>query len=615
MGLWLLAAVVLGGAALTLRDEDDAPPLHVRLAAGAALGLALWSLIGYVLAAGFGFGSGSAAAAAALAAAPALFVPRSDWRRLRPARPSLVAAAWGLALGGLLVLVFDRAYYETAEGVFTGIEHNLGDLPFHLAIVAGFTEGGGIPPRHPELSGAPLTYPFLADFGVAQLAALGMPLRAAVLAHNLALAFALLALLGHFARRLTGDALAAALAPLLLFLSGGLGFLMLLQESRADGVSLGSLLLHLPHDYTITRTGELRFGNTLICLLTTQRSLLFGAPLFLLAATLLWEAVVADDPRRRLRRLAMAGAVAGLMPLVHAHALASLLAVAACLTLLFPPRREWRAFFGVALALALPQALWLASGSALRARSFLAFEPGWDSGGANVLTFWLMNAGVFVPTLAVACLWIAPARAVRFHLPFWGLFLAPNLLRLSPWIWDNIKFLFFWLLASTPLVGLVVAWLWRRGRVRSLFGFALLAALTASGGIDLWRVVSRQIQLQVFDARAIAFARVLARATPPSAVILRAPSHDSPVLLAGRTSVAGYGGHLWSQGLDGGSREQDLKSIYEGGPDAAALLGRYRVDYVLVGPQERALYQVDADFLARYPLALELGRYQLRRVK
>ena len=609
MGLLVLAAAVAGGVALTHADDDELPA-GARLAAGAALGLALLALAGYVAASWLGLHRASVFGAALLVALPVL------WRRpsLRLTRPALATLLPLALLALLLALVFDRAFYETPRGIYTGIEHNLGDLPFHLGIVASFTEAANIPPEHPELSNVRLTYPFLADFGVAQLVVAGMPVRSALFVHNLVLALCVLLLLHQLALRVTDDRLAAVLAPLLLFLSGGLGFVLLWSDSRAQG--LLATLARLPRDYTINATGELRFGNTLICLLTTQRSLLFGTPLVLIALDLLWRATRSADAARRRRLMAAAGAVAGLLPLVHAHAFAVMLAVAGALALLFPPRRDWLTFLGVATLLALPQAAWLAIGSATQARGFLAWQPGWDSGGRNLAWFWLMNAGLFLPALLYGCLRGVPRPLARFHLPFWALFLGSNLLRLSPWIWDNIKLLYFWLLASTPIVALVVARLLRGRAPRRAAGGLLLLLLVLSGGIDLWRVVSRQIRLQVFERSEIELAAELARATPARALVLRAPTYDSPALLAGRRTVLGYVGHVWSQGFDAGDRERDVGRIYAGAADAEALLTWYAVDFILVGPQERAQFKVDDAFLARFPVVLRSGgAYELRQVR
>src|SRR5205085_7941991 len=49
-------------------------------------------------------------------------------------------------------------------GIFTGVDTNLGDLPFHIAVVSGFAYGDNFPPQHPEFAGVRLTYPFVVDF-------------------------------------------------------------------------------------------------------------------------------------------------------------------------------------------------------------------------------------------------------------------------------------------------------------------------------------------------------------------------------------------------------------------------------------------------------------------
>ena len=95
-----------------------------------------------------------------------------------------------VAVGGaLLAAVFDRAIVTTPEGaIATGVDHNLGDLPFHLAIVSGFVRGQNFPPEHPELAGVRLTYPFGVDLAAALPVAAGASLREAFLVQDLALA-------------------------------------------------------------------------------------------------------------------------------------------------------------------------------------------------------------------------------------------------------------------------------------------------------------------------------------------------------------------------------------------------------------------------------------------
>ena len=45
-------------------------------------------------------------------------------------------------------------------------------------------------------------------------------------------------------------------------------------------------------------------------------------------------------------------------------------------------------------------------------------------------------------------------------LPFTLCFLIPNFVKLAPWVWDNIKMIFYWWIVSAPIVALLLARLW-----------------------------------------------------------------------------------------------------------------------------------------------------------
>src|SRR2546422_5032961 len=44
--------------------------------------------------------------------------------------------------------------------------------------------------------------------------------------------------------------------------------------------------------------------------------------------------------------------------------------------------------------------------------------------------------------------------------------------------WDNVKVLFYWWLASAPLVALLLSRLWRNGQTQRVIALALFACLT-----------------------------------------------------------------------------------------------------------------------------------------
>lgn len=623
------------GALLLTCAYDVRASLGARLAAAGPIAVAALGLIGYALgAATSGLRPWTLTVAGSLLLiAGGLAAGREGWARLRsdlaaapaavasvirgPRRPLVVGALYVILLGALLVAVFDRAVVDSPAGLGTGVDHNLGDLPFHLSIVAGFTRGANFPPEHPELAGVRLTYPFAIDMAASLHVAAGATFRQAFLFQDLLLAASCAFLLWRFALRLTGDGRAALLTPLLVFLSGGLGFVWFLGDLRAQPGPPWELLAHLPRTYTMLEVADIRWGNALTTLLVPQRAFLLGLPLFLLVATLWWDALHAEREGVAARAMVGAGALTGLLPMSHAHGFVVLMSVGALLALSHPPWRRWLAYFAAALVVGLPQAAWMAQDSSTRASGFLAWHLGWDRGDANPVVFWALNAGVFLVlylTALGAGRRLLPAGVARFVVPFALWFVVPNLLRLSPWIWDNVKFLFYWYVASAPLAALLLARLSRRGLPGLAAAAALLGGATLAGSLDAWRVASRSREHVLFDRGALAFVERLVAVTPPRALILHYPTYNSPVLLSGRRSLLGYPGHIWSQGLDATGRATDIQRVYAGEALVASRLAARGATYVLLGPQERERLDLDLTFLESLPLTLEQGPYRLYRI-
>jgi hypothetical protein len=314
-----------------------------------------------------------------------------------------------------------------------------------------------------------------------------------------------------------------------------------------------------------------------------------------------------------------AGVIAGMLPLIHAHSFAVVIGVAACLAVLSADRWIWLPFFAWSFSLGLPQIWWVAHSSGVQAGTFVDWSFGWDRGEQNAFIFWLKNTGVLIPLIIVALSWrgespLVPQKLRLFYLPFVLCFVVPNLFRLAPWIWDNIKVLVYWFIASVPIVALVLVRLAQGRRWRGALAAALFISLTLAGALDLWRVASGAFESRIFDREGIEFARVVVESTSPKSLILHAPIHNHPIALTGRRSLMGYPGHVWSHGLDAGPREADIKRMYSGGAEAASLLTRYQIDYVVLGPSERFQMPTNERFFERYARAGEAGPYRLYRI-
>lgn len=619
----LLAAGWLGGYPVVARLVPTWP-LSARLAAGLAFGLVLQGLATLTCARLWGVHALTLLAGALLAWLPALAMPGSlrkaaRWRWPQASRATLRGGALFLLGAALLVPVAARGIVRLEDGGWgTGVSHNLGDLPFHLALISGFAHGENLPPEHPELAGAALSYPYLVDWLAALPVALGDDPLDVLHVHTAVLLLVTLALLAHWGHSFTGAPAAAWLVPALVLLDGGLGFVGLIEDLWTRPESAARVLLELGRDFTIADDRGLRWGNALTTLLLPQRAWLLGLPLLLLVMTLCWQGVQEQVEAGAGRRLwCAAGVCAGLLPLAHAHGYLLACGLLLACALGFRLRAAWLAL-GLAVLVGLPQLALLLQQTDVRAGRFLAWHLGWDRGDLDPVTFWLWNTGVLLPLLGLALGWRRPRllteRQKRFYAPLGALFVLANLLRLSPWIWDNVKVLFPWYVASVPLVASALIASARQGAAGRCVAALLFVSLTLSGALDVWRVGSAQIELALFDADALAFASAVRRVTPAHTRIVHAPRHDAPTLLSGRPSVLGYPGHIWSQGLDAGSREQDIARVYLGEDPPARLTQAYGASVLVTGPAERDAYGALPDALRDLPIVARAGPFELRRL-
>ena len=640
----LLALLAIAGGTLATYAYDDESPLLVRVAAGTATGLVALAALGFIVAniAGIEVAVLASGVVGVLPLA-ALWQPTLRDRLvadLRDAGAAVMSAArdpdlsrlgpilYVGAIALLLWFVFGRVIVEQDGGLATGYVNNLGDMPFHVGVTTSFAYGQNFPPTDPTFAGTGFVYPYLSDFFTALFVAQGATMREAFLIGNLALGLSLVGVLYQFTRLVTRDRVAAYLAPVLVLFSGGLGWLGIFGDAQASEGGLVALLGALPHDYTITSEGPLRWGNAITTLLVTQRSLLMGLPIAVLVFGLLWRLIHADasaTARIQPRVLAVtAGVLTGSLPLVHAHSFIVVMGTAFFLGVLF---REWRSghwrpwlvYVVVALAIALPQVWWSTRDSIASAGTFFGFEFGWDHREENIAWFWFINTGLFIPLSAIAAAWALRARTdartlLLFTLPFLVWFIVPNVVKLAPWVWDNIKVLFYWYVGVVPLVALLIAHWLRGDTVRRTAGVVAVLALTLAGGLDIWRAASGQTVYGEFDRDAIALAEQVRAETAPRSLLLAAPTWNATVFLTGRPTLLGYTGHVWSRGLPYADREADIARIYAGEPDADALLARYEIEYVVVGPIERGSLTVNDAYFERFTLVAQAGEYELYEV-
>ena len=552
--------------------------------------------------------------------------------------PARVAARWsalptltlgeigarlrGVGIFPLLVIValtlrwawaWKGAFTYTATGLAARQLNVWTDWALHLGDVSSFAYGDNFLPQNPRFAGNPYPYHFLADLTAAMTVTLGVDPAYSLGLHTFLFSVLLALSIFAFARRLTGDTLAATLTVILFLLGGGLGWLVTLRDMDTSHDVLGTLLRNA-WDFKRHQAGLFRVENGYDSLISIQRGYLYGLPLALLGLTILMRAVEGRDWWPFLG----AGLVLGLLPFAHQSTLLVLGLVTPFLFLLFP-RREWVVFFATWIAVAVPQ-LWVQLGGGRGATAGGRWQPWWVSAPDPWPWFWIKNLGLFLPLLLIALgtRGLLPRTGQRFLWAFMPLFAAFNLYIFQPWDWDNNKVLLYWFFAVAILVAALLARAWREQRsllVRSLV-VAAIVSMTLSGLLlNLFQITSRD-SYELINNEEIALARQIRDKTAPHAIFAAGLHHNHPVhVLGGRRVMVGYNGWLWTQAIDSRQREQDLRAIYAYRADAPALLRQYNVSYVVIGPGERNdLKANEAAFRAAYPAIITTPQYRIYRV-
>lgn len=524
-------------------------------------------------------------------------------------------ATWGVFLASLCA----RAFFWSAEGIVSGVRTVWSDWAVHLiyANVFAFRPPSDWLAVSPIFAGLPSRYPFAANVIPGLLMRLGVDVVWAFQIPSLLTVFFFLYGLYRFNRELLRTPTEANFAISLVLLSGGLGFLFFLRDLAA-GAGWGPLWAP-PVEYTFLPEENIEWINVVLSELLPQRALLLGMPLALLWLARAWRESTRGFVGRSPLALVGFGALAGLIPLVHAHSFLALVILTGCL---FVSRLdEWRAFGWIAAGV-FPVAFFVHSVFLAGAGgNFLAWQIGWMANATgkpvNAVFFWWLNWGFFLPVAGLAA-WRTGLYRHPFVVGGAVIFLICNLVRLQPNPWDNTKLLTWsYLLLAIPVARYAMGRLADRDwRVRALT-LGLVVGMTASGALELIRLnrTDRQRAL-MWSNEEVRLARALRAISRPSDVVLASDHHHQWVAsLGGRQVLLAYRGWVGSYGIDYATREADLKEMLQGGRRALSLMESYGVRFVAIGPEERGAYQAnEAFFRERYPLVLQGGEHRVYRV-
>ena len=617
--LYMMLFIVSGVMMVRLLLPGKSPVVRVWL--GAALGLLLQMQLPAIFAhlMTFSLAAHGAAAAALLLIVLACWFLRdkdtppakmkdADWRQLA------AMAVVCLPLTALSAyLQYTHMIMPAPDGSYWCGQSTYGDLCMHLAFVTSM-ENMVFPPTYSLLYGTPLAYPYLADSLSTTFYMLGMDLNWSLVVPGtllMLLTYAGYMLLAQ--QILGGREKAVAVAALLFFFNGGLGFLYDFDMAGRDNFEK---IREIFTGYYKTPANQpdlnLRFSNVIADLLIPQRALLGGWAMVIPALYLL----ISSSRERSMRQTVMLALWASALPMVHTHSFLALgLFSGGYVAGRMIMERRNRAnvlgvikragvYLGVVCVLALPQVL----DSAVRQTvegGVLRLQFNWVNNSGNMgmiegyFFFWVKNVGLPFILILCACL-LAPRRGMTdIVMGMAAIFVVAETVLFQRNEYDNNKLFYIWYMFGAILAadyGSVIM-----QRLAGLPGRGVLCALfllcsVLSGGLSIAREAVSGYQL--FGANAVAAGEWIRENTDRDDVFLTGQQHINPVCsLAGRQILCGSDLYVFFHGLHYSEQAGSCRRFLENPKMYTDVIEEYGVDYIYVSDYERAEFDVDTESL------------------
>ncbi len=479
-----------------------------------------------------------------------------------------------------------------------------GDWSAHFTFISALKERGfsWIAGDNPLYPGTPFQYPFLSHV-LTYLFHLVTPfgiIRATYIS-SLILMFAVPFVLYRFWRALKLSPFAAFCSVIVFLLIGGIQWL-------DSGLK--------PNEPLTNQFAEGSFFTQFILFeFFPQRAFLFG----LVFLGLLGTSVLKTQKWTK-KRIASLGLGLALLSLLHVH---TWLAMGTLLLgfFLLPPTsilpkvdRKKILFFGMGVAAvsSVFLAFLLLRGNS--ERTWEIWAPFWaqniHTGGAkaadmNVLWFWIYNTGIFLP-LSLIGIWFGRGKRelVPFAIAGWILFFVALFFNIQPYYYDNLKLFTYAFFFLSPFVGLALEKITVIPKLPRKAGFAIallvLGFQVTSAAIDM-ESFRKGLQSTTFFTReefALANHFKELRDSPNSVVMIN-PIHNHWVpCLTGNPVSIGYGGWLWSWGVNYREREVSVQQALTNGPHALETIQKLNPSYIVVREGDRiADRPIDIAFL------------------
>ncbi len=460
-----------------------------------------------------------------------------------------------------LAVLYQSVWRSDQYGiVLTG--SNWQDTPFHYEIIESLNQGN-FPPQTPNYIGTPMTYHYFVDFHTAIIEKMYgyLPGLLPVLNALFILVFgvSIYALARPYGRK------AAVIATILAVFGWGLSYFGLfstLFNGQFD-----------PNQNYIYQFGKLFGLPSMFDNLLQQRPLLVGLPAFAFVLALL------KDIGNK-NRLILAGILTGLVYQFHNVAFFCCYVVfAICLILNVKRIKFSYLYFLIPSVFALP--FIFGGGPPLT----LAFSTSFIAQFAqNPFIYYFLNLGI--PFILAIVSFIKPGHEY-LKITFLLLVLIPNILLLTPWVWDMYKFFMFAWIPIVVLAGIVLA-----KTPRIVIVTLVLLSIITSASVIIYNVETNYSGATMSEYQLGLWVR---DNTPQNSVFLTYYGiHEPPSMIGGRLRVTSYFYWPYGHGIPMDQvfqRAHDVDVAYTGNEtQLVGVVREYNVSYVYVGNEELSNY-------------------------
>ncbi len=488
--------------------------------------------------------------------------------------------------------------------------------------------------KSPFIINQTFSYPFASNLISALLVRAGMGFFNAFIIPSFFLSIFIIWALYYFYKKIFNSLTTAITASLIFLFNGGFGFVYFIQDIIESNQPLKTLL-NPPQQYTNIEPLFYRWISVIDSMIIPQRAFSLGFPLTVIALTWIWSYFLKLKKKDKLasKKVFISALILGFMPLIHTHSfLAAFLIITSWMIgEILTSKKGKRSFkkwlplaLGVTvIALPLIQLFLFSQVS----EKFIKWFPGWYSyeyPEENWLVFWIKNWG-FIPLLSTLGL----IRLIKnkkngklsliTFLPFFLIFILLNLFLFQPFIWDNTKLLVWVSLGFSGLTAhfFVSIWNKKQKRVKTwlirIFLSLLFLVSIFSGLIDAYRAVRFKLHSHImYSQEEAALAAWVKDNTNPESIWLTGDNHNNWLFnLTGRQALMTYPGWLWTHGYRTEDIEAAVTQMYKSPLISNYLFEEYQVDYIVVGPNEKRRWEIQAHDFNHLELIKSSKNYQI----